>query len=405
MRITYNAINRNIQNVIVDRYADLAKIQEQLSTGKRLLRPSDDPNDVSNDLKLRTKLKQLYQLKRNLDDGIGYMEVTDTAMMSMDNIMQRLRELAIQSSSDTLSAEERLFIANEVEQLLRQTIGLVNTNFKGDYVFAGTQTKIEPFPLAQSEASSANNYTNLEMAYYDASGAAPGVPIQLLDAFTNTPMENIIPGTFQINVAGTTYSEGNDFTIDYANAQITINPGAWAALGVDVSPGTPNYTFGAFAITFEYIDKAQDIYGVPVSNTGDVLREIENGIVTPINITAEELLNDPGTGNNLLESIITFGQNLIQNNQPALLNSIGDIDVGIKTLLTSQAKNGARMNRFDITLERNETQTIETTRLHSLLEDADLAEVATKFAIAETVYNAALQSAAKIIQPSLVNFL
>ena len=128
-------------------------------------------------------------------------------------------------------------------------------------------------------------------------------------------------------------------------------------------------------------------------------------MVTPINITANELLVNYDTGTNLLETIIAFGQSLIQNDQPAIVGSITDIDIGFKTLLAAQAKNGALINRFDLTLERNEGQTIETTRLHSEIEDAELAETATKFAVAEMVYNAALMSAAKIIQPSLVNFL
>jgi flagellar hook-associated protein 3 FlgL len=405
MRVTYNTISRNIQKIIMDRYSNIVNIQEQLSTGKRLLRPSDDPTDVANALKMRTKKKQLEQLKRNIEDGLGYMQVSDTAMVSLNTIMQRLRELTIQGSSDTLSSTERLYISNEVGQLLRQAIGLTNTQFKGDYVFAGTQTKIQPFPIGKSETSSPLNYTNLEMAYYDASAAAPGTPVQINDAFTGTPIENIIPGTFRLSVAGVTYQEGVDFTIDYVNSQITINAGAFGILGVDVSPGTANYAFDAFSITFEYIDQGQDVYGVPVNKNGDVLREIESGIVEPINTTSDQLLTDFNTGTNLLETIITLGQNLIRNNTTAINNSISDIDIGIKQLLTAQAINGARINRFNLTIERNETQDIETTRLLSLLEDAELAETATNFSVAETVYNAALQSAAKIIQPSLANFL
>jgi flagellar hook-associated protein 3 FlgL len=167
MRITYRTINRHMQYVIVNRYNDLAKLQEQLSTGKRLLRPSDQPTDVANDLQLRTKMKQLDQLKRNMEDGLGFMQITDSAMMSMDTILQRLRELAIQASSDTISAKERLYIASEVQQLLRQFVSLTDTMYKGDYVFSGTQTKIMPFPIVASEASSPQDYTDLKMAYYD----------------------------------------------------------------------------------------------------------------------------------------------------------------------------------------------------------------------------------------------
>lgn len=411
MRITYKTVSRHTQYVINDRYNDLARLQEMLATGKRLLRPSDDPVDVANDLQLRTKLKQLSQLKKNMKDGLAFMQVTDTAMMSIDTLLQRLRELAIQASSDTLSDKERLYIASEVEQLTRQFIALADTMYKGDYVFAGTQTKIMPFPVESSQAKIPQDYTNLEMAYYDASAVAPGTPVQIYDAFTGDAITNIIPGTFNLRVAGTTYYEGTDFTIDYANGTITILPtGPNAALlSADVLngniAGVPNYSLNGFQITFEYVGKGEDIYGDPVNNDGHILREIESGIVTPINITANELLVHYETGTNLLETFIAFGQSLIQNDRPNIVNAITNIDIGFSTVLAAQAKNGARVNRFDITLERNESQYIETSRLQSEIEDTEYAETATKFAVAEMVYNAALQAAAKIIQPSLVNFL
>jgi len=400
-----------MQYVITDRYNDLSKLQEQLSTGKRLLRPSDDPVDVANDLQLRTKIKQLNQFTENMNDGASFMQISDTAMMSIDDILQRLRELALQASSDTMSAKERLFIAREVEQLTRQFVALTNTMHKGDYIFAGTQTKIMPFPVEGSSASRPEDYTNLKMAYYDASAVAPGTPVQIMDAFNGRAISNIIPGTFNLKVAGTTYFEGTDFTVDYANGTITILPTSpnAALLSADVLNGTiagvPNYSLNGFQITFEYVGKGEDIYGQPVDNSGEVLREIEAGIVTPINITANELLMDYQTGTNLLESIVQFGQSLIQNDRPNIITSVTNFDTGFKTVLAAQAKNGARLNRFDLTLERNESQTIETTRLQSEIEDAELAETATKFSVAQTVYNAALQSAAKIIQPSLANFL
>lgn len=415
MRITYRTISRNIQHVIVNRYGDLARLQEQLSTGKRLLRPSDDPIDVSNDLQLRSRLKQLNQLKRNIDDGMGYMNITDSAMMSMDNILQRLRELSIQAASDTLSEDERLYIANETEQLLRQTISLSNTKFKGDFVFAGTQTKIMPFPINSSTATSPLNYSNMEMAIYDASATPPGTPVQIFDAFNPTePINNIIPGTFSLSAAGTTYLEGTDFSINYANGMITIDPTSPAAalLSADVlngddggAPPIPNYSTNGFHISFEYVGYGKNVYNQRATHNGDIYREIESGVVTPINITARELLDNPATGTNLFKTIIDFGENLLHNNQAGISSAITDIDNVFSSLLAAQAKNGARINRFTMTLERNELQTIETTRLLSELEDAELAEVATQFAVAQNVYNAALQSAAKIIQPSLVNFL
>jgi flagellar hook-associated protein 3 FlgL len=392
-------------NVINERYGDLASTQEMLATGKRLLRPSDDPVDTANDLKLKTRVRELEQYHKNVNDGLAFMNVTDTAMQSMNNLLQRLRELTIQAKNDTLSGNERAFIGKEVEQLMRQLITLVNTNYKGDFVFGGTQSKIMPFPPERSYANTIDDYQQRKMAYFDAS-AGPGT-YQLRNAFDDTPMQNIIPGSLEIWRGATQYIEGTDFTIDYAAGAITvINP----ALAVDISDGGQwetgaYYRPGEFNIKFEHISRGRDIYGDMVTNRGDVLREIESGITMPVNISGDELIVNPEAGVDMIGTTIRLGQALLHNDMAGLSNTLVEIDAVMQTVLSAETKNGARVNRFEITLERNELQTTETTRLHSELEDADLAETVTKFSLLQNVYTAALQSAAKIVQPSLTNFL
>lgn len=402
MRVTFKTLNNHMQYVIGNRYSDLVNLQEQLSSGKRLLRPSDDPIDTSNSLQLRSKLAQLKQYKKNIEDGMSFMNVSDTAMISMNDLMQRLRELAIQADTDTLTGDERRFIGAEAEQLIRQMVTLSNTRFKGDYVFAGTHTRTAPYRLEKSAGGSPTAYNGREMAFYDGSTGV-GTPAQFLDG-TNPSIQlsNIIPGSVKITVAGVEYIEGTDYTINYADGTITpLHPD----LAVDVSPGAGEYQPGRFDIRFDYIAQAVDIYNDPISISGDILREIEPGVTMPINVSGEELVHDVRTGTDLFETIIRLGQALQTNERPVIQQSIGSIDVSFQNILSAQAKNGARMNRFELTLDRNDMQTTETTRLQSELEDADFADTVTKFSLAETVYNAALKSAGRIIQPSLANFL
>jgi flagellar hook-associated protein 3 FlgL len=395
MRITMNTVNRHMQHVLQNRYSDLSKLQEELATGKRLMRPSDVPIDVSNDIKLRSKVTQTAQYKKNIEDGMAFMSVSDTAMVSMNTLMQRIRELAIEGSNDTMTSNERIYIQKEVEQLIRQMVALADTNYKGDYVFGGTQSKIVPYPIQTSRGDSAQDYTNFRMAYYDGAG-------QIRNAFDNTPITKLIPGTFQLQVGNTTYVEGTDYTLDYVNGIITpINP----ALLVNNAPGSPNYVQGGFKITFDYVGQGKDIYGDPASNSGDVLREIEPDTAMAINIPGSEIFTDPNTGLDALEILIRFSQNLATSPGTVIDQSISQIDSVFKTILSAQSKNGARMNRFELTLDRNDAVLTETTRLQSDLEDADMAETISKYSMTETIYNAALKSAASVIQPSLVDYL
>jgi flagellar hook-associated protein 3 FlgL len=402
MRITIKELDRHMMNVLNNRYSDLANLQEQMSTGKRLQRPSDDPVDVANDLKLTTHAKELQQYKSNINDGLAFMQVTDTAMQSMNTLMQRMRELAVQGSSDTLSATERTFIGKEADQLFRQLVTLVDTQYKGDYVFSGTQTKIAPLIVNNSSANSAMDYTNLKMAYFNAGGMAVGSTVQLNNGFDNSPIKNVIPGSFSLSVAGTDYVENKDYKVDYVNGTITIlSP----ALALDVTPGTANYNVNQVSLNFDYLEKGKDIYGSTVSNLGSIQREIETGVSMPVNITSDELTSDVKTGIDMTGTMIRLGQSLIQNDQPGVETAIDEIDVVFKTVLAAQSKNGARINRFETTLDRNGNQSTQTESLQSNLEDAEMADTISKFMLTQTVYNAALNSASKIIQPSLVNFL
>lgn len=402
MRITAQELNRQMLHVINDRNYDMSKLQQEIATGKRLLRPSDDPVDVANTLKLETKLKEFTQFKKNINDGISYMSVTESSIYSMDNIMQRIRELAIQGSSDTLNAGDRTFINKESSQLFRQLIALTNTQFKGDYIFSGTNTKTPPYQVDQSVALTAQDYTDEKMAYFNAAGMAVGSTVQIFNAFDNSPKSNIIPDSFKLNVAGTNYVENTDYTVDYEHGTLTILN---AALAIDATPGTPNYAIGQVALQFDSVSTGKDIYGQTISNWGDVSREIESGIIMPINISADELTKDPNTGYSMIGTMIRFGQNLLQNNQSGIESSITEMDAVFSNLLSAQSKNGARINRFETTLDRNMSQFTSTSEIQSQLADTDLADAVMKYSMAENVYNAALKSAAKIIQQSLVNFL
>jgi flagellar hook-associated protein 3 FlgL len=407
MRITFNTVNRHMQYVIGNRYEDLAKIQEQLATGKRLLRPSDDPVDVANDLKLRSKMSQLNQFKRNIEDGLGYMGVTDTAMYSMNELMQRMRELAIQGASDTQSDKERLYLAQEVEQLLRQMVGLTNSEYKGDYIFGGTHTKITPFPIEKSEAKSAQDYTDLKMAYYDASGfPLGGTAVQIRNAFDTAPITNLIPGTFNLSVGGVKMQEDTDYSVDYVAGTITILAGGpnTALLSANVL-APANYQVNNFKMTFEHISKGKDIFGDVVATDGDVLREIERGIQIPINVTGDQVLNDQATGTNLFNVIIDLGQSLIHNSRTGVEDSISALDISFKNLLAAQSTNGARVNRFELTIERNDLQNTETTRQQAALEDVDYAKATMDFSTLQNVYTAALKSAGTVLQQTLANFI
>lgn len=378
MRITLRETNSNLQFYLMKNYSKLSNLQEQIATGRRLNKPSDDPVDVTNDLGFREELKAREQYKRNIEDGIAFMGVTDTALVSMNSLMQRIKELGIQSSNDTYSAEERNYINQEVSQLLQQTITLIDSTYKGDYIFGGTNSKTPPYMLEQGTYTSAALVGSGTETIEDNSVAPP-----------ITTITDILPGSAVVTSGGVTFKEGTDYRIDYVNG--TINRLAGGRMDFAAA--------STYNISFKWIKKAD------VPNTDSIIREIEKDVTSQINVSADQVFIDAENNTNVVDAIVSFGQALVQNNSNNIRTAITNIDYVFKNILAAQAENGARVNRFDLTQQRADQQIVEVTRLQSNLEDADMAEIVTEFSTLENIYNASLKAGASIIQPSLVNFL
>lgn len=125
----------------------LARTQRQLSTGKLLTKPSDDPFATNRALALRAEVDGLDQYKKNVDDASSWTTVTDTALSRINDIAQRARELLVQASSDSTGQDGRVAIAEEIDQLIQGAKQAANAEFAGRYVLAGTKTDQPPYQL------------------------------------------------------------------------------------------------------------------------------------------------------------------------------------------------------------------------------------------------------------------
>ncbi|HOM01323.1 MAG TPA: flagellar hook-associated protein FlgL [Acetivibrio sp.] len=140
MRITNNMIVNNMINNIGKNLARMDKYQQMLATGKKITVPSDDPVVAARALKLRTDVAQIEQYKTNVEDALSWLEITESAITNVGDILQRARELAVQASSGTATEEDTKKIRQEVEQLKNQLIKLSNSTYAGRYVFSGFKT-------------------------------------------------------------------------------------------------------------------------------------------------------------------------------------------------------------------------------------------------------------------------
>ena len=125
--------------------------QEQISSQKRVTTPSDDPSAFGQIVLDKSALSQTTQWVRNINFGTSRVNAADQALGQVQNLITRVRELTIQASSDTTSAEGRQSIAKEVRQLQRQLVQLGNTEVAGQAIFGGTKTDVQPFTITSGD--------------------------------------------------------------------------------------------------------------------------------------------------------------------------------------------------------------------------------------------------------------
>lgn len=137
----------------------LTNTQNELSSGKRIGKPSDDPYGASLSVQLSGELAGLTSYGRNVDDGTAWSQATDTSLQKMNDILQRGRELLVEGGNDTASPQARAAAADEIDQLAEAIKTEANATYSGRYIFAGTATQTQPYQLGATDTYAGNGGT------------------------------------------------------------------------------------------------------------------------------------------------------------------------------------------------------------------------------------------------------
>ena len=125
--------------------SNMSRLQEQISTGKKVNRASDDPAGARKILSLRSEDLRLDQYASNIQTATQSLDFNAAALSNTSDIVQRITELTMQGVSGATDQSGRTIIANEINQLLETIMQSANSQRLGRYTFAGTETTTEPF--------------------------------------------------------------------------------------------------------------------------------------------------------------------------------------------------------------------------------------------------------------------
>ncbi|HOQ02041.1 MAG TPA: flagellar hook-associated protein FlgL [Acetivibrio clariflavus] len=176
MRVTNNMLINNMISNIGKNMSRMETYQKRLATGKKISVPSDDPIVAARALKLRTDVSQIEQYKRNVDDALSWLEITESALNNIGEILQRIRELAVQASNSTMTDDDTEKTAEEVAQLKDQLILISNSTYAGRYIFSGFKTDTK---LINDDGTFAITVEDTESIIYEV-GVSDSININVL---------------------------------------------------------------------------------------------------------------------------------------------------------------------------------------------------------------------------------
>ena len=155
MRISTSQMQARGVAAMLDRQSDLSKTQQQVATGKRILSPSDDVYGSTQILALNKVIDTHTQYRENSDVVEARLNQEEIALTQNIDVLQRVRELAVQAENSTYTVANRANIAAEVREILNETLSVANSvDSNGDYIFSGFNVDTAPFTATEVPAGS-----------------------------------------------------------------------------------------------------------------------------------------------------------------------------------------------------------------------------------------------------------
>ncbi len=151
-RITQQMTTQTLLSNINQSLNRLDTTQEELSTGKKINQPSDNPYGTSLTLQLNNQIANLTSYSNNVTDGTGWATAGNAALTDITNSVQRIRELVVQASNGTQTKADMSADADEVNQLIDQIKQDANTQYNGQYIFSGAATGTAPYQSGSNDA-------------------------------------------------------------------------------------------------------------------------------------------------------------------------------------------------------------------------------------------------------------
>jgi len=406
IRISSQQIFSGGINRLQELNTSLNNTQQQISTGQRVNKPSDDPVAAARILKLDQELSRVETYQRNVDLADNRLKQEESALESSVDVIQRIRELTVQAGNGSLSANDRRSISSELEERLGQLANIANTrDASGEYIFSGFQGSVKAFEQDPSGSWVYQGDEGQRVLEIDDGVTVPisdngkdifvRVPAAVTGENTAVTSGSSISGVSLVNEADLKAAFPGTFPDDIT-VEIDENGDITASNSLGPLPVTPaTYQSG----------EPFEVAGVEATVTGPLPAA---GNVDEFTLKINEKQSVFGTIENLIA-----GLNNIDKSSPGgqaeyddlIANSLINLDNAQESIILKQTELGGRMNAVESTKTFLEDSSVYTNEIRSQLQDVDYAEAISTLSFQSFVLQAAQQSFAQVSQLSLFDRL
>jgi flagellar hook-associated protein 3 FlgL len=413
-------LNNDVVQNIMRHTQNLDELNNKISTGKNIRQPSDNPGAATNQMFYRTRITELTQYKTNIEESLNRMNLTDSQLDRIGEIFQRVRYLTVQAANGIYQGDQNFelkeAIGREINQHLRALVDIANTrDATGIPLFGGFTAQRPPFEPVISNAP-AESDVDLKAQFTDVLYRGD-IGQQLREIENGEYMQVNIPGNkvfwgTNMNITSQTetgnWSAIGDQSFKIDGIEIKVAMGDTVDDVIDKINNAPldirAFKLGKNNISLTTITPHQiwleDIEG------GTVLKDL--GLIDPEKSEPPNNYSSTATvdGLSIFRVLIDLRDHLIAGDQELIGGrDIQNVDIALQNVLRYRAEVGARTNRLELHRKRVEWDSSFMTELLAKSEDIDYPETIMNLKWLESVHNYALNVGAKIIQPTLMDYL
>ncbi len=395
-----NLYDSGLRN-ITSRQADLSGLQENLTSGKKVVRASDDPTGIAQAERALTRMSRIQTDQRALESQKNSIAMAESTLGDVTLALQNFRELVVSAGNGAFSQAERQTVALQLTGLRDQIVALANRNdTNGMPLFAALGSALAPFV----GPSTPTDYTFDGLPGQSASNEV-SIPYAL-DGDSAFMLTTARDGAYNVTSTNPALRSGG---VSVSNALAVTNASysiAFTAVDTVSTPGTTN-------ISYDIIDSSGNVTAASASYVNG-----QSFTVTGISGLSMTLSGTPTVGDtvtldpsaslfSVLDDAIRDigGASSTGSASQAVGQALHNIDIGMNRVSAVRGLAGDLLNRADRISANQEVRSIQLEADRSRAEDLDMIKGISDFQNKQTGYQAALQSYAQIQKLSLFNFI